>query len=136
MNNVQLAAQLVNDEGLRLKPYTDTVGLMTIGVGRNLAGVGISKEEAMHMLENDIDRVCDQLDNLIPWWKQLSEQRQQALANFVFNVGITTAMTFKNTLALLQSGQFASAADEVLRSKWAGQVGQRAIRISTMIREG
>jgi lysozyme len=136
MNTDQLAAQLVIDEGLRLKPYKDSVGLLTIGVGRNIEGVGISKEEALHLLHNDIDRVCDQLDNLLPWWKQMSERRMQALANFVFNVGITTALTFKNTLALLQTKQYDKAADAMLESKWARQVGARAKRITDMIREG
>ena len=136
MNTDQLAAQLAIDEGCRLKPYRDSVGLLTVGIGRNLEGVGISKDEALYLLKNDIDRVCDQLDNLLPWWKQMSERRMQALANFVFNVGIGTALTFKNSLALLQSGQYGKAADAMMDSKWARQVGDRAKRVTDAIREG
>lgn len=136
MNINQLADQLAIDEGLRLKPYQCTAGKLTIGIGRNIEDIGISKDEALYLLKNDIDRVCDQLDNALPWWKMLSDRRQQALANLAFNLGITTLLTFKNSLALLRDGKYAQAADAFLDSKWARQTGQRAVRVTTMIREG
>ena len=136
MNTDQLAAQLTSDEGLRTKVYTDTVGKLTVGVGRNISDRAFSADEIALMLKNDIAAVCSQLDKAAPWWSSLSERRKQALANFTFNVGIGTALTFKNTMQLLQSGQYTAAADEMMRSKWASQVGARAVRITTMIREG
>ena len=136
MNTDQLAAQLTVDEGLRIKVYTDTVGKLTVGVGRNISDRAFSADEIALMLKNDIAAVCSQLDKAAPWWSSLSERRKQALANFTFNVGIGTALTFKNTMQLLQSGQYTAAADEMMRSKWASQVGARAVRITTMIREG
>jgi lysozyme len=66
----------------------------------------------------------------------MTERRKQALSNFVFNVGINTAMTFKNSMALLQAGQYSKAADAMMDSKWARQVGDRAKRVTAMIREG
>lgn len=136
MNTYQLAAQLTIDEGKRRRIYADTVGKQTVGVGRNMTDRDMSDDEIDLMLKNDIAMVCAQLDKAAPWWTALTERRKQALANFVFNVGIATALTFKNTLQLLQSGQYTAAADEMMRSKWAGQVGARAQRITTMIREG
>lgn len=136
MNIQQLSDQLIVDEDLRLKPYLCTAGKYTIGVGRNLDDVGITKDEAMYLLKNDIDRVCDQLDSNLPWWKLMSDRRQMALANLCFNLGIRTLLTFKNSLALLRDGKYSQAADAFMDSKWAKQVGQRAVRVTTMIREG
>jgi lysozyme len=136
MDTQALKAQLVLDEGLRLKPYKDTMGLTTIGVGRNLDGIGISKDEAMDMLANDIDRVVTQLDNLFPWWKQMSDKRMQVLANLCFNIGVTKLAQFKNTLAAMQAGRYSDAADGMLSSLWANQVGARAQRLANMMREG
>lgn len=136
LNINELAAQLAIDEDLRLKPYRCTAGKLTIGVGRNLDDVGISKDEALFLLANDINHACDQLDAKLPWWRSMSERRMQALANLCFNLGISTLLTFKNSLALLQSAQYERAADAFMQSKWAKQVGARAVRVTTMIREG
>lgn len=140
MNTDELAAQLVTDEGMRLKPYKDTVGKLTIGVGRNLDDVGISKSEAMMLLGADIDRACADLDRALPWWRFMSDRRQQALANMCFNMGIGDSkkglLSFRNTLAKMQVGDYEGAARGMLDSHWAEQVGDRAKRLAQMMREG
>lgn len=136
MNRTELREQLILDEGLRLKPYRDSVGKLTIGVGRNLSDVGISMHEAMLLLDNDVDAVEDDLDQRLPWWRGLSEARQLVLANMCFNLGIGRLMGFKNTLAAIKVSDYAAAADGMLASKWAGQVGKRAHRLAKMMREG
>lgn len=136
MNRDALTEQLIIDEGLRLKPYVDTVGKTTIGVGRNLTDVGISKSEAVMLLGADIDAVVVALDAKLPWWRTLSDVRQNALANMAFNLGINRLMGFANMLSALKSGDYAKAADEALNSTWARQVSQRANRIADAIRKG
>ena len=131
-----LREQLIAHEGLRLKPYRCTAGKLTIGVGRNLDDVGISREEALHLLGQDIMRCEADLDRALPWWRQMSERRQRALLDMCFNMGLRTLLSFKNTLALLEAGQYDAAADNALQSKWARQVGKRAITVTNMIREG
>jgi lysozyme len=131
-----LSNQLIVDEGMVLKPYRCTANKLSIGVGRNLEDKGISKEEAMYLLGNDIKEVVAQCDKYFPWWTSMSSARQKALANFVFNVGIGTALTFKNTMAALQKGDWEGAAKGFENSKWFGQVGDRAKRIVTAIRKG
>lgn len=131
-----LAAELIRDEGLRLKPYRDTAGKLTIGVGRNLDDRGISEDEARIMLQNDIS-ICEaELDIHIPWWTGLTGNRKRALLNMCFNLGWPRLSGFKEMLLCLQSGSYARAAAEALDSKWARQVGDRALRISKMFREG
>lgn len=136
MNTDALLADLIRDEGLKLMPYTDTVGKMTIGVGRNLTDRGISHDEAMLMAQNDIADSVSELDRAVPWWKTLSPIRQCALANMQFNMGWSRLSKFKLMLAALEVGDFESAANEALNSDWAKQTGDRAIRISTMLKEG
>lgn len=131
-----LEEDLIRDEGLRLKPYRDTVGKLTIGVGRNLDDRGISEDEARQILRNDIALCEAELDIHIPWWTHLTGDRQRALLNMCFNLGWPRLSGFKEMLIYLQAGSYARAASEALDSKWARQVGDRALRISKLIREG
>jgi lysozyme len=136
MNRDALAAQLVIDEGCRLKPYRDTVGKTTIGIGRNLDDVGISKSEAMMLLGADIDKVTTQLDVALPWWRDMTDRRQQVLANMAFNMGIAGLLGFRDTLAAMKAGDYTKAASGMLASKWAGQVGARARRLADIMDKG
>ena len=132
----KLIEQLKRHEGIELKPYQDTVGKWTIGVGRNLDDIGISEQEAEMLLLNDIKEAERQLITTMPWTQELDEVRFSALLNFVFNVGIGTASKFVNAMGLLKDGRYDIAADEFLQSKWAKQVGNRAIEVTDQIRTG
>tara|TARA_R110000787_G_scaffold111943_3_gene220849 strand:- start:1308 stop:1721 length:414 start_codon:yes stop_codon:yes gene_type:complete len=132
----ELVEQLKLHEGLRLKPYTCTADKLTIGVGRNLEDVGISEEEAEMLLLNDIQRAATQLKNTYPWTMELDEVRFAALINFTFNVGIGTVGKFVNAMALLRGKHYDMAATEFLDSRWAKQVGQRAVDVAQQIRTG
>lgn len=133
MNKAMLAGQLIQDEGVRLKPYRCTAGKLTIGVGRNLDDVGITDTEAFALLDNDIDRVVAQCCTHIPWFSKAPEEVQQVLANMAFNLGIVGLLQFKATLGWLQVAQYKKAADAMLDSKWATQVGARAVRLARRI---
>jgi len=130
-----LVDMLIRHEGLRLKPYTDTVGKMTVGVGRNLTDVGISKQEAMYLLHDDIQRVQAELAQQ-PWFSGLNEARQMALTDMAFNLGLQGLLGFKKAIEALQGGDFQAAATEMLNSKWAGQVGARAQELANIVRTG
>ncbi len=136
MNRDRLKRALVRHEGLRLKPYTCTANKLTIGVGRNIQDNGISEAEAMLLLENDIDAIVRDLNRALPWWQQLDEARREVLANMVFNMGIGTVLTFKNTLAAVQAGDYKKAAALMLQSKWATQVGNRAKELAAQMETG
>jgi lysozyme len=136
----QLVAALIRDESLRLKPYKDTVGKLTIGIGRNLDDVGISHDEALVLLNNDIDKASAQVRTQLPWTVGLDDARLAVLVNMAFNMGIGDQthglLAFHNTLALIQSGNYTAAADAMLQSKWAKQVGARAARLAEQMRTG
>ena len=136
MNLDQLIKDLERDEGVRLKPYLDTVGKTTIGVGRNLTDVGISEDEADYLLHSDIARTIAGLDRNLNWWDSLDDVRQRVIVNMAFNMGVAGLLTFTNTLAAVHAGRYGDAADEMLASAWAKQVGPRALRLAEMMRTG
>jgi len=127
---------LVLHEGLRLRPYRCTAGKLTIGVGRNLDDNGITQAEAFALLENDIIAVEADLDRTWPWWRQMTDPRQQVLADMCFNLGVNRLGGFVNTIAAMKRGDYEAAADGMLASLWASQVGRRAQRLAKMMREG
>lgn len=139
--------QIAIDEDVRLKPYDDAtgkdlkagdtiIGKITIGIGRNLSDVGISEYEAMVLNTGDLRRTIRDLDNAFPWWRTMTDARQDALMNICFNIGLTRLRGFTKALTFLQAGRWDAAAAEFLDSKWAAQTGQRAQRIAKQIREG
>lgn len=130
-----LKDQLILHEGLKLEPYECTAGKLTIGVGRNIEDIGITEDEARYLLDNDILRVCDELDRNLPWWRDLSDARQRVLVDMVFNLGISRFMQFQNTIAAIESGDYDLASKEMLDSRWSNQVGNRAKTLSRMMRE-
>ncbi len=134
MNRDRLIADLTRDEGMRTELYADTVGKQTIGVGRNLTDNGITKQEALLMLGNDIDNVEAELDHRVPWWRDMPVDAQLALANMCFNLGWPRLSKFVNMLAALEVGNYRIAADQALDSRWAEQVGGRAMRIAESFR--
>lgn len=136
MGITNLADQLVRDEGIRLKPYRDTVGKLSIGVGRNLDDVGISTAEAMMMLRDDITIATDSLEQTFPWTQAIDPVRQSALVNMTFNMGISGIAHFKQFLAAMQQGNWPEAKAQMLDSIWAEQVGARAQRLALQIETG
>ena len=109
-------------EGIKLFPYIDTVGKTTIGVGRNLTDVGISNDEAIMLLNNDINKAEIELAHFT-WFTQLDTVRQGVLIELCFNIGLTSLLKFTQTLQAIQSKDYDAAAMHMLNSKWASQVG-------------
>lgn len=136
MNRDALKLQLRKHEGVRAKPYRDTVGKVTIGVGRNLDDRGLKPSEIEMLLDNDVDDVLKDIELNLPWFATLSEARQLVIANMVFNLGITRFLQFNATISAIRNGRFGVAADQMLASKWARQVGQRARDLAAMMRDG
>ena len=121
---------------MRLKPYEDVLnGDITIGVGRNLDAIGLSEEEVLYLLENDINRCDKELIHNFKWYADLCRARQDAMINLCFNLGISKLLGFKKALAAMGRGDYDKAADEFLDSKWATQVGKsRSTDVAFMIR--
>tara|TARA_Y100000114_G_scaffold101748_1_gene94924 strand:+ start:816 stop:1238 length:423 start_codon:yes stop_codon:yes gene_type:complete len=130
MDVEKLKDQLILHEGLELKSYKCSAGYITLGVGRNVEELGITEDEARYLLDNDILRVSRELDDNIPWWRDLSEVRQRVLLDLCFNLGISRFLQFEKTLAAAKQGRYEDCAEEMMDSRWARQVGTRATRLS------
>tara|TARA_Y100000356_G_C11058452_1_gene182559 strand:- start:31 stop:468 length:438 start_codon:yes stop_codon:yes gene_type:complete len=133
---VSLEDQLITHEGLELKPYQCTADKLTIGVGRNIEDRGITEDEARYLLKNDIKIVEDELLSKKPMVAELDAVRQRVLVDMGFNLGIPTLLKFQNMWLAIEQGDFIQASVEMMDSRWARQVGQRAHRLSEAMRIG
>lgn len=135
-----LVAQLIRHEGCILHAYKDSLGFTTIGIGRMIdarKGGGISHEEADDLLSHDIDRVTLALAGRYPdWFPSLDPVRQAVLCNLAFNIGIDGLAKFTQMLANVIAGDYLKAAAAMMMSKWATQVGARAVELSTQMQIG
>lgn len=138
-DRTKLKQDLIRDEGLRLESYKDSVGLWTIGVGHLLGPeqrmLKLNNIEAMALLDSDIVTAEHVLDGWIPLWANLDEVRQRALLNMCFNLG-NRVLQFVNTREGIIRQDWMFVSTNMLKSKWAQQVGARADRLSRMMALG
>ena len=133
-----LIDQLKRHEGVRSHAYRDNAGYLTIGAGRNIdcdGGLGLSADEIDYLLHNDVDRCFSELEPF-DWFSELDDVRQDALINMCFNLGLTRLLHFNKMIDALQNKDFELAAAEALDSRWARQVGDRAVEVASMIELG
>lgn len=127
---------LIEQEGLSLKPYRDHLGILTIGVGRNLDHRGISREEALFMLRRDCAEAEASARHLVAEFEALSPARKTVLVSMVFQLGPRGVAGFRRMLAALNEGDYEQAAKEMLASRWAEQTPRRARLQAEMMRMG
>lgn len=139
MDKEKLAGELEADEGFRDHAYLDSEGYLTIGIGRLIdkrKGGRITKEEALYLLDNDIEEKWHALITALPWVVDHPDNIQRALCNMAFQLGVAGVLGFKRTLALVQAKKYEEAAKNAMLSKWAKQTPVRAKRVTDMIKLG
>lgn len=125
---------LVEDEGVRLYPYLDTVGKLTIGVGHNLTDLGLSQDAVNFIFAEDIQRLLSSELGNKRWFKDLSDNRKVVVLSMCFNLGISGFLKFKKTIQYLRAKDYIAASKEMLDSKWARQVPVRAKKMSAIMK--
>ena len=152
-----LIDKLIESEGMVLSVYQDTLGIDTIGIGRNLVDRGISKEEldaldiptighvyeygiteadAVYLAKNDVEIVENELLNAHPCVAELDAVRQLVLVDMAFNMGVPRLRKFKKMWAAIHEKDFMTAAKEMLDSRWANQVKSRSHRLANKMHHG
>ena len=126
---------LAEDEGFRGKPYKDTVGKITIGFGRNLDDNPLTREEGEWLLRNDIISIMEDMRQF-HWYTTLNSVRKYVVVNMVYNLGMDGFLGFKRMLAAIRKEEWQIAANEMMNSRWATQVGRRADRLAELMRDG
>lgn len=124
-----------NDRGRHL-PYKDTVGKWTIGWGRNLSDRGISEDEALFLLDNDIRDAVEIAQALFKNFDSLNHVRQHVLIDMAFNLGHPRLSKFRLMRAAVKADDFSEAANQMVNSRWYLQTGTRAARLERMMRAG
>ena len=132
----KLKQQIRMHEGVEYKVYLDTKGISTIGVGRNLEGRGLSADEVDYLLGNDLDICVDELNKSFKWYAGLDDIRKRVLVDMAFNLGMPRLKGFVKMLEEIKKENWSEAAIEMLESRWADQVGNRASRLSEMMETG
>lgn len=136
----ELARQLRGDEGVKAQAYQDHLGFWTIGVGRLIdarkPGSGLRPSEIDMLLQNDIDDRIEALTRRLPWFQNLDDARRGVLLNMSFQMGVDGLLTFKNTLRMVEDGDYMGAARNMMQSKWATQTPERANRMAEQMRTG
>ena len=134
-----LVETLKRHEGVRSHAYKCSENMITVGVGRNLdenGGIGLSDDEIEYLLMNDIERCDAELRAAYDWYENLKKPRRDAMINLCFNLGLTRLRGFVKALEAMSREQFDVAADEFMDSRWAKQVGDRAVEVTELIRTG
>lgn len=127
---------IMEHEGCVLKLYHDSLGVPTVGVGRNLRDVGISHAEAMLLLDHDLDAVLDDCLTFA-WFPPLDPVRQRAVCDLRFNVGPTGFRMFRHFIAAMAQKDYHRASLELENSRWSSQVQRsRVNRLRSMIETG
>ncbi|WDE11173.1 glycoside hydrolase family protein [Thalassomonas haliotis] len=117
--------QIKKHEGFRSHPYYCTAKKLTLGYGRNLDDVGISEQEAEILLQNDLSE-CKAVVKRNIDTRYCNDAQVGVLINMAYNLGASGLMAFQKMLANVEAGDFQGAANEMLDSRWAQQVPNRA----------
>lgn len=137
---MNIESQLIYDEGIRSYIYPDSLGFLTIGVGRcvdkRITSTGLSKDECLYLLKNDIESHIKELTIAFPWFSSLNSPRQSALINLCHQLGISKLKQFSKAINFMAQGDYENASKEFLDSKWAAQTPDRAKRVCAQIKSG
>ena len=140
MNNDRLTTSLRKHEGFRSTVYTCPAGKLTIGIGRcidiSVSGSGITQAEAEYLLRQDINRFTAMTHGLIVTFDSIDDVRQETLVELCFNMGPSNLGKFTKMLAAIDVKDWDTAAAELLDSRYAAQVGQRAITLANQLQTG
>lgn len=131
----KLLASLRLHEGWRDKAYQDTEGIWTIGYGTNLQELRINKDLGERWLRDQAE-IAYKAAKRFPEFELLNSARQNVFVEMVYNMGPSRVAGFKNMLAAIRDGDWEEAAIQMLDSKWARQVGNRAKTLAALMEEG
>jgi lysozyme len=131
-----LKTVLKKHEADRLDLYKCSAGKWTIGTGHNIQDNGIPQEVSDLLLDIDVKDVLKKCRENFKWFCGLSETRRIVVASMVFNLGLVGFKKFRKTIICIGLKEYKGAALEMLDSRWAEQVGRRAVELADMMVEG
>ena len=139
MNDKDIMEQIKHHEGYRETVYFDSVGVPTVGYGHALLeGSRVPAVVADILFEQDYNDASKDYTLLALRWgfNDIDTVRRGIIINMLFNMGMSRVSKFQKMLTALQMGEYDKAADEMLDSRWATQVGKRADELADLMRKG
>jgi lysozyme len=133
---VTLREQLQREEGVRLTPYRDSRGYLTIGYGHCLDTTPISARAAEVILDDDVAAAEAAVGGRLPWARRLDPPRWAVLVGMAFQMGPGGLLGFTQMLTAVERGDWEAAAAAMLDSLWARQTPERARRLAEQMRTG
>lgn len=136
------------EEGYKERPYIDTEGYPTVACGVKIGPKGahlsnytftVPREVGDVWLESFVASTIKKMNEnplIISAMKACNQERQDILTSMAYQMGVQGLAGFKNTLAMVASGNFSGAASGMLSSKWAKQTPNRANRHAEVMRTG
>ena len=85
---------------------------------------------------SDIRIVENELCRVHPCVEDLDSVRQLILMDMAYNMGVPRLCKFKNMWGAIHDGNYEIASIEMMDSRWAKQVGSRAVKLSDAMRAG
>ena len=136
---MNLKEQLIKEEGSVPYAYPDSMGYLTIGVGRLIdkrKGGHLSDDEIDYLLQNDIKKVTGQVLEALPWVNTMNEPRQAVVFGMAFQMGVHGLLSFMSTLSAMRDEHYEHAAEGMRQSLWAKQTPARAKRLAYQMETG
>jgi lysozyme len=135
-SKLKLRNLLIQNEQFKQFPYTDTTGHLTIGIGRNLVGRGISYTEALYLLDDDVDYFSSKLSLLLSFFDSLDDSRQICIIDMCFNVGLVGFLNFHEMITACENKDYIEASKQILNSKAAKQAPERYQQLAKIMATG
>lgn len=131
-------------EGFRSQPYDDATGeelvargKVTIGFGRNLTDRPLTRREARVLLGSDLVSAVNAAQSFAaPVWEELTNSQREVLVEMAYNLGRVGLFTFREMRSAVRRHDAREVANQMLDSRWAEQVGQRARRLAHAYQAG
>ena len=143
MNIDKLREQLKIDEGVKYEIYEDHLGYATFGIGHLITdkdpeygwpvGTKISENRVNEVFNSDVEKFINEAKKIFPDLDNKPESIQLVLVNMCFNLGAPRLSKFKKFIAAINNEEWIEAAVEMMDSRWAHQVGPRAMRLKQIV---
>ena len=128
-----LVDQLKTHEGYRAKTYKCTSDKLTIGIGFMVSELSLDLDICEEILKRKLLQQEDELRSNFDWFDSLPKKAKIVLMDMAYNLGVPTLKKFKLTIGYIKDCKWKDASLEMLDSKWARQVGNRATNLSKMM---
>jgi lysozyme len=135
MNFNRLKESVKKHEGYRAKVYKDTLGYDTIGYGFAVKDLILDQDIASILLERKLIHLMTECYSSFPWLSSVPNDIKEVVVEMCYQLGVKGFSKFRKTIALLNSGDYIMASEEMLDSKWAVQTPNRAIEMSKKVRD-